>query len=197
MELGYNQPEPAKGARAAVGRVRTRVRTGLSNAIGHVPGIAVSARKRVGHAAEGLPEAMNRAESGARSTVTGLQTMSDSRLRLLAAASIGFGTGLRLAGASRLATVAAFVPACFSPEQGRPEGAPDAVLTRALLQSSPALARVRRQIKSDASSRLASVHVRPHHRTWPRRLMSPRNDLFTLRPAAAGLAARPFAAWGH
>jgi hypothetical protein len=107
MELGYNQPEPAKGARAVVGRVRT----GLSNAIGHVPGIAGSARKRVGHAAEALPEAVSRAESGARSTVTGLQTMSDSRLRLLAAASIGFGTGLRLAGASRLATVAAFVPA--------------------------------------------------------------------------------------
>jgi len=37
--------------------------------------------------------------------------MSDSRLRLLAAASVGFGAGLRLAGASRLATLAGFVPA--------------------------------------------------------------------------------------
>lgn len=107
MELGYNQPEPAKGVRAAIGRTRTK----LSNAIGHLPGIAGGARKRAGQAAEGLPGAMTRAESGARSTVTGLQTMSDSRLRLLAAASIGFGAGLRLAGASRLATLAGFVPA--------------------------------------------------------------------------------------
>jgi hypothetical protein len=43
--------------------------------------------------------------------VTRLQTMSNSRLGLLAAASIGFGAGLRLAGAPRLATLAGFAPA--------------------------------------------------------------------------------------
>jgi hypothetical protein len=37
--------------------------------------------------------------------------MSDSRLGLLAAASIGLGTGLRLAGAPRLAALAGFAPA--------------------------------------------------------------------------------------
>jgi hypothetical protein len=107
MELEYDQPQPAKGVRAAIGRTRAR----LSNAIGRLPGIASSARKRAGQATASLPAAMGRAETGVRGTVTNLQTMSDSRLRLLAATSIGFGAGLRLAGRSRLATLAGFVPA--------------------------------------------------------------------------------------
>jgi hypothetical protein len=37
--------------------------------------------------------------------------MPDSALRLLAAASIGLGAGLRLAGAPRLVTLAGFAPA--------------------------------------------------------------------------------------
>jgi hypothetical protein len=37
--------------------------------------------------------------------------MPDSGLRLLAAASLGFGAGLRLAGAPRLATLAGLAPA--------------------------------------------------------------------------------------
>jgi hypothetical protein len=61
----------------------------------------------VGH----IPETARMAESGARSGVTRLQTMPDSRLGLLAAASIGFGAGLRLAGAPRLATLAGLAPA--------------------------------------------------------------------------------------
>jgi hypothetical protein len=50
-------------------------------------------------------------QSGAENTVTRLQKMPDSALRLLAAASIGLGAGLRLAGAPRLATLAGFAPA--------------------------------------------------------------------------------------
>lgn len=70
-----------------------RFRLGAGQAVGHIPGTA-----RI-------------AESGARRGVTRLQTMSDSRLGLLAAASIGFGAGLRLAGAPRLATLAGLAPA--------------------------------------------------------------------------------------
>jgi hypothetical protein len=107
MDQSSNQPKRFKGARAALASARHK----LSNAIGRVPGIAGQARRRAGQATESLPAAMDRAELGARSTVTSLQTMSDTRLRLLAATSVGFGAGLRLAGASRLATLAGFVPA--------------------------------------------------------------------------------------
>lgn len=70
-----------------------RFRLGAGQVVGHIPGTA------------------RLAESGARSGVTRLQTMSDTRLGLLAAASIGFGAGLRLAGAPRLATLAGLAPA--------------------------------------------------------------------------------------
>ena len=61
--------------------------------------------------ADQLPTAFDRVRSGAGSTVTRLQTMPDSGLRLLAAASIGLGAGLRLAGAPRLAILAGFASA--------------------------------------------------------------------------------------
>ena len=43
--------------------------------------------------------------------MTNLQTVPDSGLRLLAAVSVGFGAGLRLAGKTRLAALAGFAPA--------------------------------------------------------------------------------------
>ena len=94
------------GARSAIAHARARV----SDAIGHVPTIAGHARARAEQVADAVPGALGRAQVGAAEGVTRLQTMSDSRLRLLAAA-VGFGAGLRLAGASRLATLAGFVPA--------------------------------------------------------------------------------------
>ena len=72
---------------------------------------ADSVRSGVGQVVLRLPETAAMARSGAQNTVTRLQTLSDSRLGLLAAASIGLGTGLRLAGAPRLATLAGFAPA--------------------------------------------------------------------------------------
>jgi hypothetical protein len=107
METQESGPKSFKRVRSAVGRART----GVSGAIGHAPEVAGKARQRAAEVAERLPGALGRAETGARSTVTGLQTMSDSRLRMLAAASVGFGAGLRLAGASRLTTLAGFAPA--------------------------------------------------------------------------------------
>ena len=80
-------------------------------AIGQVPAIADDVRHRAEQVADQLPTAFDRVRSGAGSTVTRLQTMPDSGLRLLAAASIGLGAGLRLAGAPRLAILAGFASA--------------------------------------------------------------------------------------
>jgi hypothetical protein len=80
-------------------------------ATGRVQRIAGGARRRAGQVADRLPAAFGQVRSGANSTVTRLQTMPDSGLRLLAAASLGFGAGLRLAGAPRLATLAGLAPA--------------------------------------------------------------------------------------
>jgi hypothetical protein len=107
METQENGQESFEGARSAIDRARTKG----SEAIGHVPEIAGQAGHRAGQVAERLPWAIGRVRSGAQNTVTRLQTVPDSGLRLLAAASIGFGAGLRLAGAPRLATLAGFAPA--------------------------------------------------------------------------------------
>ena len=107
METKDSGPESFKRVRSAIGRART----GVSDFVGHVPSMAGKARHRAVDVADRLPGAIGRAGTGARSTVTGLQTMSDTRLRMLAAGSIGFGAGLRLAGKPRLATLAGFAPA--------------------------------------------------------------------------------------
>ena len=89
MKTQDGEQESFEGARAAIDQARTEV----SKAVGHVPEIAGKARDR------------------AENTVTRLQTMPDSALRLLAAVSLGLGAGLRLAGAPRLVTLAGFAPA--------------------------------------------------------------------------------------
>jgi hypothetical protein len=107
MEIQGNESNLAESVRSATGHARTEV----SEAIGHVPEIAGEVGHRAGQAAERLPAALGHVRSGAQDTVTRLQTMPDSGLRLLAAASIGLGAGLRLAGAPRLVTLAGFAPA--------------------------------------------------------------------------------------
>jgi ABC-type transporter Mla subunit MlaD len=88
-----------------------RARTNASEAIERLPGLAGKTRDGAEQMAERLPEAYTQASHGAQGAITRLQKVPDSGLRLLAAASIGFGTGLRLAGAPRLATLAGFAPA--------------------------------------------------------------------------------------
>ena len=107
METQDGEQESFEGARAAIDQARTEV----SKAVGHVPGIAGKARDRVEQVAEALPGTFDSVRSGAEKGVTRLQTMPDSALRLLAAVSIGLGSGLRLAGAPRLVTLAGFAPA--------------------------------------------------------------------------------------
>jgi len=111
METQYTGQEPDDGEPGAI----ERARAGVAGAIGHVPAVADDVRHRAeqlaDQLADQLPTAFERVRSGAKSTVTRLQTMPDSGLRLLVAASIGLGAGLRLAGAPRLAMLAGFAPA--------------------------------------------------------------------------------------
>jgi len=107
VETDDGDQESFEGARAAIDHARTEA----SKAIGHVPEIAGEARHRAEQVAEALPGAFDSVRAGAESGVTRLQTMPDSALRLLAAASLGLGAGLRIAGAPRLVTLAGLAPA--------------------------------------------------------------------------------------
>ena len=71
-------------------------------------------RHGAGQVAERLPEAVDGVRDGARITVATLQTRPDSELALLAVGSLGVGVGLRLAGASRPATLVALIPAAMA-----------------------------------------------------------------------------------
>jgi hypothetical protein len=68
-------------------------------------------RTKASAATAHVPEAVGHVREGAQGTMTNLQTVPDSGLRLLAAVSVGFGAGLRLAGKKRLAALAGFAPA--------------------------------------------------------------------------------------
>lgn len=103
-----DQEEESFGrARSAIAWVRTTA----AAAIGHVPGAIGNARHRFGDVTARLPGTLGHVRAGAQGTVTNLQTVPDSGLRLMAAASVGLGAGLRLAGKKRLATLAGFAPA--------------------------------------------------------------------------------------
>jgi hypothetical protein len=91
-----------------------QVRVALESAVDHVPDVLESARTGAGRVAGHLPEAAERTRLGVQETTTTLQLLSDPTLRLLAVASIGLATGLRLAGAPRLITLAAIAPALFA-----------------------------------------------------------------------------------
>lgn len=78
-----------------------------ASAIGTGQRVATIVRGRV-------PAAARATRAGARGTTTNLQRLPDSTLRWLAASSIGLATGLRVAGAPRLATMAGFAPAVLA-----------------------------------------------------------------------------------
>jgi hypothetical protein len=114
-------------ARGAIARLRTTA----AAAVGHVPDAIAAARYRLGGVADRLPGTLGHVRAGAQGTVTNLQTVPDSGLGLLAAASVGLGAGLRLAGKKRLATLAGFAPASIfgfaimsRPRPARPEPKP-------------------------------------------------------------------------
>jgi hypothetical protein len=101
--------ETADQTRSAVGQVRDAV----GDVIARVPDALESARTSVEQIAEHVPEAVERTRVGAQWTTSSLQTMPDTTLRMVAAASIGLASGLSLAGAPRLLALVALVPAIF------------------------------------------------------------------------------------
>lgn len=60
-----------------------------------------------------VPGTMHASRSWAQETTTALQALPDPTLRWLAAASVGLGTGLHLAGAPRMVTAAGLAPAAL------------------------------------------------------------------------------------
>jgi hypothetical protein len=126
--------EYQEDSQVSYGRARSavaRVRSSAAAAVGHVPEAIANVRHRAGGVADRLPGTLGHVRSGAEGTVTNLQTVPDSGLRLLAAASIGLGAGLRLAGKNRLAALAGFAPASIfgfaimsRPRPARPEPRP-------------------------------------------------------------------------
>jgi len=111
MEVSVDTQDIEAGMDEGVRGAIEHARAGVSEAIGHVPEIAAEARDRAERVADQLPAAFDEVKMRAQITVTRLQTMPDSRLRLLAAAFLGLGAGLRLAGASLLATLIGLAPA--------------------------------------------------------------------------------------
>jgi hypothetical protein len=104
MRIRRDARESLGGVRKAVGRVGA---TG-SKVVGRVGGWAGSAGRNGSHVAVRFPETWGSFRSGAESTVTNLQKVPDSELGYLAAASVGLGAGLGIAGAPRLASFAGF-----------------------------------------------------------------------------------------
>ena len=102
--------EIADETRSRAGQIRGVV----EGAVDHVPEVLESARTGAERVAGRLPDAAERARLGVEQTTTTLQTLPDPTLRLLAAASVGLATGLHLAGAPRLITLAAFAPALLA-----------------------------------------------------------------------------------
>lgn len=62
---------------------------------------------------ERMPGAARATGAGMRGTTSALQHLPDSKLRWLAAGSIGLAAGFQLAGAPRLARMAGVAPALF------------------------------------------------------------------------------------
>ena len=96
--------------RSAAGQIRDAV----GDAMDRVPDVLEAARSGVGQVADQMPAAVERTRVGAVRTTMTLQGMPDTTLRLIAGASIGLAAGLTLAGAPRLVSLAALVPALFA-----------------------------------------------------------------------------------
>jgi hypothetical protein len=90
-----------------------QIRDAMGDAMDRVPDVLEAARSGVGQVADQMPAAVERTRVGAVRTTTTLQGMPDTTLRLIAGASIGLAAGLTLAGAPRLVSLAALVPAVF------------------------------------------------------------------------------------
>ncbi|MDP9483362.1 MAG: hypothetical protein M3P84_09090, partial [Chloroflexota bacterium] len=86
----------------------------LRDAVGTMKSGVESVKSGAGQVAERLPDLAEEARSGAAGTAHTFEAMPDPTLQVVAAASLGFGAGLFLAGAPRLFTFMALAPAIFA-----------------------------------------------------------------------------------
>jgi hypothetical protein len=86
----------------------------LHDAVGTMKSGVETVKSGAGQVAERLPDLAEEARSGAVGTAETFDSMPEPTLQLLAAASLGFGAGLFLAGAPRLITFMALAPAIFA-----------------------------------------------------------------------------------
>ena len=109
--------DTADEALAAADETRSKVdqvKGAVGDAVDRVPEVLDSARTSAERAVASLPDAADRARLGVEETTTRLQTMPDSTLKLMAAASIGLAAGLQLGGAPRIVTIVAIAPALLA-----------------------------------------------------------------------------------
>ena len=88
---------------------RTRIRRVAHRASGAI----ATAGARASALKDGVSGTMTVTRDGARGSTRALQVLPDSTLRLLAAASVGVGAGLYLAGAPRVVSAVGASPALF------------------------------------------------------------------------------------
>jgi hypothetical protein len=86
----------------------------LREAVGTMKSGVETVRSGAGQVVERLPDIAEGARSGAAGTAETFEAMPEPTLQLMAAASLGFGAGLFLAGAPRLITFMALAPAIFA-----------------------------------------------------------------------------------
>lgn len=91
-----------------------QIRGAIEGAVDHVPDVIEGARTGAERVAGRLPHAVERTRLGVEQATTRLQTLPNPTLSLLAAASVGLATGLHLAGAPRLVSLAAVAPALLA-----------------------------------------------------------------------------------
>ena len=90
MEFEANGRKRFGSVRRAIGAFRAKV----STATGHVPEAVAYARHEAGMVADRLPGTLGYVREGAQGTMTNLQTVPDSGLRLLAAVCLQTGNTL-------------------------------------------------------------------------------------------------------
>ena len=108
MTSAEPQRRPPPTLVPVVGR-RTRIRSAARRASGAIETAGTRAAPLIARASR----TMTATRDGARGSTRALQELPDSTLRWLAAASVGLGAGLYLAGAPRVISAAGVSPAVF------------------------------------------------------------------------------------
>ncbi len=114
LDAAHAVQENAAEAATAAGKAASAAGKAAEAVGNQAPEVIRAFRVGIDDLAERLPDAAAAARAGAMATSESLRAMPEPTLRLLAALSIGLGTGLYLAGAPRLATLVAFTPAVLA-----------------------------------------------------------------------------------